>query len=57
MRCYSCANYTVARCLLDHPAWPDARLDDCPDASYEPGTSPVEFGSEAEYRLEAAQRR
>ena len=52
LRCYSCCHYTISRCLKDRSAWPDAKLDECPDASFEPGTGPVEFGGEAEY-LEA----
>ena len=49
LRCWSCAHHRVSGCVKGHSAWPEARLDDCPDASYEPGTSHFEFASEAEY--------
>ena len=53
LRCWSCENYRISGCDKGHSAWPEARLDDCPDASYEPGSSHFEFASEAEYLRKA----
>lgn len=49
LRCWSCDHHRQSGCEKQHAAWPDAKLDECPDASYEPGTGPAEFGGEAEY--------
>ena len=53
LRCWSCDHHRQSGCVKGHHIWPDARLDDCQDASYTPGTSHFEFASEAEYLRKA----
>lgn len=53
LRCFSCDHYRISGCETGHSIWPDARLEDCPDAAYSPGTSHFEFASEAEYLMKA----
>ena len=48
LHCWHCAHHRQSGCERGHAAWPDARLEDCPDAAYEPGTGDYEFAQEAE---------
>ena len=53
LTCFSCA-HTLGGCEL--PGWPNARLEDCPKAEYEPGSDEGELRGSPQERLEEMRR-